>query len=273
MTFIKLKNPSPWRKLALVTWKSPGDPSVYAPIEFDATNALAYLNQLNQTATTKITMTHLIAKASGMVIEKYPSVNGIIKWGAIYQRQDVSISLQVAVPNHDSPLRDHLSLTKIENISQKSLPDIAQELSQSSGKIRQGEDKLFQKTFGIAKFLPSFLLKVLVKIHAFLVYNLNLSIPSLGIIPDPFGSAMVTSVGSLGVPPGFAPLVPPSRCPFLICLGMTKDKAWVLENKEIAVRPITTFVCTFDHRFLDGFMASRMFKSLMEILDQPQKFL
>jgi len=183
-------------------------------------------------------------------------------------RDNIDIFLQVAIQEEDV---ESLSGAKLTKVDQKTLKEIAQELADLSTKIRAHQDPQFQKTFNLAKKLPVWLLKPLVKIHEWAVYNLELNIPVLGINPDPFGTAMLTSVGSLGVPPGFAPLVPPSRCPILICLGRVTDKPWVVDG-TVMPRPIINFTTTFDHRFIDGLQASRMLKTFFDILEDPKKY-
>ncbi len=272
MALTKNKSLTPWRKLALVTWKNAGDPSVYGSYEFDATYALAFIKKYNHDHNARVTLTHFVAKAIAVIIEKYPAINGVIKWGQIYQRDTVDMFLQVAIEDKKNVHRESLSGAKISNINKKSLKEISVELSVQATDIRGDNDPQFQKTFNIAKLLPVWLLRPLVQIHGFAVFNLGLNLPSLGIFPDPFGSAMLTSVGSLGTPPGFAPLVPPSRVPLLICLGRVEDKPWVVDGK-VTVRPVAGYTATFDHRFMDGLMASRLFKMFMEILREPGKYL
>lgn len=272
MSFTKVKKLSPWRKLALVTWQRPADPSVYSYYEFDATNALEFIEQYNQKNDVKTNITHFMAKAMGLTLVQYPALNGIIKWGTIYKRNSIDIFLQVAIEDKQNKQNESLSGAKINNIDKKSLKEIATELKQKASNIRNDKDPQFQQTFETAKKLPIWLLKFLVKVHEFAVYNLNLNIPSLGVVPDPFGSAMLTSVGSLGTPPGFAPLVPPSRCPFLICLGRIDKKPWVVSDK-VKVRPIAALTATFDHRFIDGLVGSKMFKTFTDILENPNNYL
>jgi pyruvate dehydrogenase E2 component (dihydrolipoamide acetyltransferase) len=269
--FTRIKNLTPWRKLALVTWKSPGDPSVYGQFDFDTTAALAYLEKINKTSQIKITLTHYFAKAMAITLSRYPTLNALIKWGKIYQRDNIDIFLQVAIADESDDKKESLSGHKICGIDKKSLTEIALELTDGAGKIRAEQDPQFQKTFNIAKILPVWLLKLLIPIQGFLVYNLGLHMPGLGLVADPFGSAMLTSVGSLGTPPGFAPLVPPSRCPFLMCLGRVENRPWVVGD-QIAIRPIANFTATFDHRLMDGLMGSRMFKMFMDVLAHPERY-
>lgn len=271
--FVKARHLTPWRKIALVSWGHPQDPSVYGQFDFDATPLLHYLEQVNRQGSEKVTLTHLIGKALGLVLARYPSANGIIRWGTLYLRSSVDIFFQVAIPHPDDDKKESLSGAKISNIDKKSLPELARELREQAHRIRHEEDLQFGKTFQMARWVPVFLLRWLVRLQGFLVFDLGLSLPKLGLFPDPFGSAMLTSLGSLGIPPGFPPLAPPSRCPLLICVGAVTDKPVVTEDKKIEVRPVVTLCSTFDHRFMDGLIASRMFKFLLEILKDPAKYL
>lgn len=270
--FTRAKNLSPWRKLALSFWSKPADPSVYGWYEFDVTNAQKYLAECNASSPVKITLTHYFAKALGLVIAKHPMINGIVKWGGIYLRDSVDLFLQVAVHGDGNRGGDHLSGATIRGVDKKSLSDIARELVSQAKDIRDERDPQFRQQFALTKFLPGWLLKWLVRLNEFAVYNLGLSFPNLGIHPDPFGSAMLTSVGALDVPPGLAPIVPPSRCPLLMCIGRIEKKPWVTEDGSIQARPVMMFTVTFDHRFMDGLTASKMFKLLLDILYHPETF-
>lgn len=270
--FHKAKNLSPWRKISLVFWKKPQDPTVYFRDQFNAEPLLAFIESENQKSDVKITPTHAIAKAVGMVIAKHKALNAIVRWGNIYYRESVDMFLQVAVEDPENPKKHHLSGVKIENIDQKSIQQIAQELVSKSRKIRKNEDVKFKKMFTLSRKVPVWLLRLLVPINEFLTFNLGISIPALGVMADPFGSAMLTSVGSLGLPAGFAPLVPPSRTPMVVALGAIKKQPWV-ENDELTVKSTVDFGVTLDHRVVDGLHGAQMHRTFEHILTDPAKYL
>ena len=267
--FERLVHPSSWRRISIANWAAPNDPTVYGFLDIDFTNVLSFLSKINTDCDLKTSPTHVVAKAMALVLKKYPDLNGIIRWKKIYLRKTVDIFLQVAIDGASSGGKPDLSGAKIENCDQKSLADICRELKDKSQKIRQKTDPQFQKTFALMAKIPQFLLGFIVKLGSFLTYNFDLNLPGLGFPADPFGSAMVTSVGMLKMPPGLAPLVPVSRVPLIVCLGEIRDKAWVVNN-EIVIRPIAQLGITFDHRFIDGLTGSQMAKYLEEILEHPE---
>ena len=53
---------SSWRKIAIGTWNTVGDPSVYGVLELDVTHALNYIEKIKQETGQRITMTHFFWK-------------------------------------------------------------------------------------------------------------------------------------------------------------------------------------------------------------------
>ena len=57
----------------------------------------------------------------------------------------------------------------------------------------------------MAKFLPAFLVAILIKVSTFICHTLGLSIKALSLKKDQFGAACLTSVGMLGFVDAVAP--------------------------------------------------------------------
>lgn len=268
--FFRLKNPSSWRRISMATWKAPNDPTVYGSLALDFSNAQEFLKKLNVNLETKITVTHFVAKGVALTLKHFPDLNGIIRWGGIYLRKSVDIFLQVAVAGAGEERAD-LSGVKIEHCDEKTLRQIAQELREKSQRIRNKKDPQFQSTLKLLQYMPSWALKWAIRFMGFFLYNLGWHSKRLGLPEDPFGSAMVTSVGSMDLPAAFVPLAPMSRVPFIVCVGSVTDKPWAIDG-QVVVRPILDLGITFDHRFMDGATASRMVKYFKDLVENPQKY-
>lgn len=270
--FYRLKNPSSWRRLSIANWKTPSDPTVYGSMAFDWTKAKNFLEEQNKKSDVKITPTHFMAKAIALVFRKYPDLNGIICWGQIYLRKTVDIFLQVAIEADTPDENQDLSGAKIDSCDTKTLSQIAKELKIKSQNIRKKNDPQFKQTLNMINIIPTFLLSFVLRILGILIHNLRVNLPSLGLVQDPFGSAMVTSVGMFGLPPGYAPLVPMSRVPLVVCMGEISDKPWV-ESGQVICRLIAEVKFTFDHRFIDGLKGAQMSNYLKKIIEEPEKYM
>ncbi|MBF0493070.1 MAG: 2-oxo acid dehydrogenase subunit E2 [Deltaproteobacteria bacterium] len=268
--FTALQNPSPWRRIAVASWRAPNDPTVYGLLQFDFTQGLAFLERLRAEGAGKITVTHLVARAAALTLRQFPEMNGIIRWGKIYLRNTVDIFLQMATREEGG--RHDLSGAKIDSCDRKTIGEIARELRDKSEKIHARKDPQFTATLRLLKWIPACLLPFTLRLISFLIHDLRLHSRVLGLPEDPFGSAMVTNIGSLGSSAGFAPITPMSRVPLILCVGEIQLRPWVVDGQVVA-RPILEMGATFDHRFMDGAAAAQILKAFRELIESPEKIL
>ncbi|HMN69185.1 MAG TPA: 2-oxo acid dehydrogenase subunit E2 [Bdellovibrionales bacterium] len=257
---------TPWRKVAIGTWRSAGDPSVYGMIEADVGPAMAYLEKLKRETDVKLTLTHFFGRACAEVFRRHPEINCVLRLGRLYPRKTVDIFFQVA---NDRKGNDLSGLT-IREADTKSVTAIAREMQGLVSDIREKGDPGFKRMKGLMGLLPGFLAWPIVNLTGFLMYTCNLWSSLLGMPKDPFGSAMVTNIGSLGLDLAYAPLVPYSRTPLLLAIGAVREQPVVRDGK-ITKALIAKLCVTFDHRLVDGVHASCMVDTLTSILADPAK--
>lgn len=257
---------STWRKMSVAAWGGPADPTIYGLMDLDVSRLLPRLDAWSQQAGRKVTLTHAVARALAIAMREHRDLNVLVRWGRIYERRDVDIFLQVAVVEEgQSP---DLSGCKIEQADTKSLVAIAEEVAARARGIRAGEDKELRASKKRIAGIPGLLMRPLTLLMGFLTYTLNLDGRLLGLPRDPFGSAMVTSVGMFGIRVGFAPIFPPARCPVLLLVGAIEDRAVVVDG-QVVVRPMVTLTGTFDHRVVDGYHGGLLARTLKRLLEDP----
>jgi pyruvate dehydrogenase E2 component (dihydrolipoamide acetyltransferase) len=256
-----------WRKISLHTWGTPSDPTVYGMIDVDVSRALAYIAKLRQKTSAHVTLTHLVGKAVALGIRERPEVNAIIRRGRhFYRRDTVDVFFQVALDGGTD-----LSGAKISRADEKSVVEIAEELSKKAERVRAHEDKsAMQRSNELLNRLPARVRGTLLGLGGYLSYDLGLDLRFAGIPYDAFGSAMVTNVGVFGLPSGFAPLVPFARTPILLTIGVVEERPVAVEGR-VEVRPIVTIGGTFDHRILDGYQAGKLAQRFRAVLADPEK--
>lgn len=254
---------SAWRKIALSTWRNSEESSFYGWTDLDAEGILRVIRKFREEGK-HLSPTTVAAKALAVSIAAYPRVNSLIRFGRIYERKDIDIFLQVA-PDGSG---ENLTGIVIRQCDKKSLEEIDNEIRQRANGIRTGEMDEFSKITGMLSALPSFVIGLTLKFVNFLSYKLNVWSPLLGTPRDAFGSAMVTSVGMLGVQRGLAPFMPYYPCPIIVMVGKIEEKA-LAENGKVVVKEVLPITATFDHRLIDGVGASIMFKALKEYIADP----
>jgi pyruvate dehydrogenase E2 component (dihydrolipoamide acetyltransferase) len=256
---------SAWRKIAMGTWRTAGDPSVYSFIDMEVDRALAYVEKAKQTSGQKISLTHFAGLAMAEVLRRHPAINVLARFGRLYPRKDIDIFFQVA---SDGAGKDLSGMT-IRRCDQKSLVEVATEMRERVETIRQKGDPAFKKSKQLMGTVPGLLVAKLLNLTSWILYTLNLWGPWLGSPRDPFGSVMVTSIGSLGVDMAFAPLVPYSRVPMLLAIGAVKP-APVVRDGKLEVATVARLCFTFDHRVIDGVHAAHMAKTLHLVFANPE---
>ncbi|MRG96671.1 2-oxo acid dehydrogenase subunit E2 [Polyangium spumosum] len=249
------------RKLAIATWSSPREGNIYGKLVMDAGEAVAYVEHLRKTTGQKVTVGHIVGKAAAMAMKSAPGLNGRIVFGRYVPHETVDVTFLVALEDG----RD-LAKTKITRADEKSIADIASALAEGAGKLRGGKDADFEKSKGIVRALPTFLLRPVLWTTGFLTGALGVA--AFGLEPFPFGSCVITNVGAFGVDEGYAPPTPFARVPVLLLVGAVREQPAVVAGKVVP-RPLVTITATVDHRFIDGAQLGQLAKVLRKGFEEP----
>ncbi|MEZ4742204.1 MAG: 2-oxo acid dehydrogenase subunit E2 [Bdellovibrionota bacterium] len=270
----RLEDASPFRKVAMGTWKTAKDPSVYGYVEIDLQPTLDVLPQYCAKEGLKVTPSHLVGRAAAICLSKRPEINAMIRGNRIWLRKHVNIFYQVNIPGEgdDKIKKATLSGVLIKNTEEMNAAQIATALYNKSDDVRKGKDKELKKNLEVFKALPWWFSRYYLNMASFLIYGLNWNLKWLGIPEDPFGSVMITNIGSLGIDIAWAPLCPYTRVPLLLTIGAVQEKPWVVDG-QVTVRPILPIAVTFDHRLIDGIHASQMASDFKECFKHPEKYL
>lgn len=263
--FTPARNLSSWRRLSLHVWKRPADPTVYGLLEVNMRRAQAYLDALNAVpGRARVTVTHLVVKGIAKALAESPEANGIISMGRIYLRNSVDVYCQVATDGGKD-----LSGVKITGVDEKTVLDVAEELVAAVSAVREGRHPGSESTKKTLARVPDFLLGLLIRVSSLLTYDLRLDLSAFGIAFDQFGGAMVSNIGSFGVGTALAPLVPVSRTPIVLLVGEVTERPAV-EDGKLVVAPILNIGASFDHRMIDGYQASRMARTVIASIGDPE---
>lgn len=228
--------------MATSIWQHTGDPSVYGFTEVDVT-------ELKE----KSMILPLVIKGLNYAILKNPELNSMIKWGRPVQRKDQMISVMVNIPG---PQND-LSLINIDVSPDLSPEQVRQAVNHKSDLVRKLKDPHLGFALKVIDWLPQWLLNYFLNAYTFLIYELNTRL-GITLLPlRPFGSIIVSNVGSLGINKALLPLVPLARASVMVSIGESTSEVKFHDGK-IGVREIVHLGVTFDHRLFDGSHAAKM---------------
>jgi pyruvate/2-oxoglutarate dehydrogenase complex dihydrolipoamide acyltransferase (E2) component len=267
LKLVEKKNLSSFRRIAIGTWRTTKDPQVYGSLPLRMEKALAYLDEVRAKTGRRATLSHFMAKVVAHVLAEMPDANAVLRFNKIWLREDVGVFFQVEMKDEKTGEID-LSGATIFDCHKKSIVEIVDEFGARVAKVKAGKDEQLENTRSTFKKIPALLLGVFVDTLELLCFKLNLDLRAFGIPRDPFGSVMVTNIGSLGLEEGFVPLVPYSHVPLVLAMGKVVDAA-VVEDGAVVPGKVMRLCATFDHRVLDGAHAAKMVKLLAPFFEDP----
>ncbi|MEW6435015.1 MAG: 2-oxo acid dehydrogenase subunit E2 [Myxococcota bacterium] len=267
----KKEDVSSFRKLAIGTWTTAYDPTVYGTLSVRMEKALAYIERFREVHGVRLTVTHLVSKAVAEGLKRCPDANAILRFNRIYLRKRVTLSVLVVQTDQGDGKVD-LTAAKIDDADQKSLLDMAKEMQAAIDKVRQRKEKALEESKGTIQKIPYLFMNAFLKLLAFLMYTLNIDLSFAGMPKDAFGGATITNVGSLGLDVAYVPLVPYTRVPIFVAPGAVVDEP-VVDDGRVIPGKVMRINASFDHRFIDGLHAAVLAKTMREMLENPfEKF-
>ncbi|MGE0401226.1 MAG: 2-oxo acid dehydrogenase subunit E2 [Kofleriaceae bacterium] len=246
-------------------WPAPDDPQIFGSLDIDA-RPIRDLIARSATAGHRVTPTHVVGRAVARALFAVPELNTHIAFGRSRPHPSIDVFFIASVGKGSD-----LSGVKIRNVGDKSVSEVADELRERSQVLKSGNDKAFARSKRLTDALPVPLLRPMLRASAFLTEALDLDLSVLGLERQPFGSAMVTSVGMFGLPHGFAPLAWMYGVPLLVLVGELTEKAIVVDGR-VEAREVLPITATIDHRYVDGAQIARAMNAFREYLAAPQEF-
>lgn len=262
---------SRWRKISLASWRVTPDSSIVTVIELDAEPALAYLARLQPITPAKLTITQVAGWALARAFAKYPDANCMVRLGKLYRRKTIDICFLVASGSASRHGDEDISSHTLRAVDRLGIVKIAEGLMPVANTIKTGNDTAYRGIKRSIGGFPNFVRRFLVAASDFVMNVLNVWSPILGFQQDPFGTAMLTSVGSLDMEFAIARIFPASRNVMIASVGAVREKP-VVRNGAVVVGKRIVVAFTADHRIVDGAHGALMLKEFQACFENPEAF-
>lgn len=256
---------TPWRTLSTAIYKAPTDSRIYGSIDIDVTNTMDYIREMRRQGT-KVTLTHFVTAAIARTFnEDVPDINGFVRRGQVILRDDIEAFISVAVERGKG-----MSGVIIPEAQKSPASQIAAQLREKVSEIRSGLDSGVGGSKDILAKIPWPFRRPLFLFIKWWIYDMGLHLPFLNIPSRPFGSFILSEIGSHGLTTGMAALFPIGKVPVVFVLGKAKDKP-VVKRGEIVIRSMATLTATMDHRIIDGAHAGLLAYGIKRRMRNPEK--
>ncbi|MEW5852472.1 MAG: 2-oxo acid dehydrogenase subunit E2 [Myxococcota bacterium] len=262
--FSQAQDISSFRQIAAAMWGRPNDPTIYGSMDVDVTRTLAFIQRFRRQTGVQLSITHVVTHAVAQAFARHPELNAKVRfWGRVERRESVDVFVSVA-----SEGGKDLSGARIDGADQLSLKDLATLVQDGAAGIRSGADKTYARSRGMFRRMPWWLARPVLQLTDVLTNELHVHLPSQGMPRDPFGTAVITNVGTFGIDTAFAPFIPLARSPMLLLITEIRDRPWVVDGK-LEVRPVLRLCGTFDHRIIDGYGAGLLAREIRTLVEDP----
>ncbi len=247
---------NPWRIAAAAIYRKPTDSRIFGTVELDVTDLEAFVLRKRREGL-RITVMHpLILLLARGVRTEVPEMNCYVRRGRLVYRDQISATVSVLVEGGTQ-----ISSVTVPNADRLSLPELADILMERIRSSRRGQQEKASGAKNLLTHIPWPMRTWFVRLVQWLTTDLGVSLPSLGMTADAFGSFIVSNIGSIGIDVGYAALIPLSNVSCVITMGNVQSKPVVVDD-QITVRRIMSINAVFDHRVMDANHAGKMFKYL-----------
>ena len=257
---------TPWRQIAAAAYSGPKDCRIFGTIEVDITATMDYITHKRESGE-KPTLIHFVTAALARCIhEDVPQINCFLQRGKFIRRENVDVFITVALQTGEDltgiiiPHAQHLPIREITSLLRSKVRE-----------KRQGHDSGFVSAKHTLSKIPWPFRRMLFLLIRWWVYSLGFRLPFFHIPRDPFGSVILSDIGSHGLNTGMAALFPMGRVPVVITMGKVEKKP-VVVDEEVQIRSILPLTATLDHRIVDGAQAGALARGLARRLRYPERF-
>ncbi len=234
----------------------------------EITNAEKYIKQKHEEGYRHFGLLHLILAAYARTVSQRPAINRFVSGQKVYARKNIEVAMTI---KKEMSLESPETCIKMIFDPAVTPTDVYNQFNKEVEDYRkQQEESDFDKTARILNYIPGFLLKFAL----FLLRTLDYigCLPKFLLKVSPFHASMViTSMGSLGIPPIFHHIYDFGNVPLFVAFGK-KRRVYELDKDGNTVEKTYCDLCVVtDERICDGYYYASAFKMMQRLIRNPYK--
>lgn len=257
------------RRMMPYLMKRRGESLVFFEQVLDMTEAIAFIDEWNQTHEAKLTPFQVVVAACGKALHARPGLNRFVAGGHIWQRKGCFISFAAKKAfTDDAPLVTvKMEMPRID----EPLQACVDRMQGSVEEGRSNEARPVDKEVELALVLPGFVLSFVLGLLR-LLDRFNL-LPRALIENDPmYASLFVANLGSVGIDRVWHHLYEYGSVSLFCAVGELKPRVVPGPDGKPVVRPTLRLRYTFDERINDGFYCAASLAIVREYVENPRLF-
>ena len=226
-----------------------------------------YIREKRRQGYENFSFLHVLVAAFVRTVSQRPAINRFISGQKIYSRYNIEAIMTVKTKmTLEAPDTEIKAVFNPDATSNDVYKEFREKLSEAKGEAVG--DTSFEKTAKVLNYIPNIILSFTISLLRFLDY--------FGLLPkfllnvSPFhGSCVITSMGSLGIPPIYHHLYDFGNCPIFISYGGYRTEETQDKDGNKKKMRFVDFTVTTDERICDGFYFASALKLLHTYLENP----
>ena len=232
----------------------------------DITEADKFLREMRKKGYKSISVLHVFIAAYIRAIAMRPGINRFCSGQKIYHRNTIEINMAV---KKEMSLDAPETMIKVRFEPTDTITDVYEKFNAVVEKATaEGSNTDFDKTARWLTRLPGILFRGTVRLLEFLDYHGWLPQALLDVSPF-HGSMIITSMGSLGIPPIYHHLYNFGNLPVFISYGLKYHKNVMNANGVVERRTMIDVKVVTDERICDGFYFASALKLIRKFVASP----
>ena len=232
----------------------------------DITEADKFLREMRAKGYKSISVLHVFIAAYIRAISMRPGINRFCSGQKIYHRNTIEINMAV---KKEMSLDAPDTMIKVRFEPTDTITDVYEKFNAGVEKATaEGSNTDFDKTARWLTRLPGILFSGTVRLLEFLDYHGWLPQALLDVSPF-HGSMIITSMGSLGIPPIYHHLYNFGNLPVFISYGLKYHKNVMNANGAVERRTMIDVKVVTDERICDGFYFASALKLIRKFVASP----
>ena len=232
----------------------------------DITEADRFLREMRAKGYKSISVLHVFIAAYIRAIAMRPGINRFCSGQKIYHRNTIEVNMAV---KKEMSLDAPDTMIKVRFEPTDTITDVYEKFNAVVEKATaEGSNTDFDKTARWLTRLPGILFRGTVRLLEFLDYHGWLPQALLDVSPF-HGSMIITSMGSLGIPPIYHHLYDFGNVPVFISYGLKYHKNVMNANGAVERRTMIDVKVVTDERICDGFYFASALKLIRKFVASP----
>lgn len=257
---------SPMSYVSPYIMKRRSDAQNYFSDSIEMTEVDAYIRQKKAEGMTNFGMLHVLLAAYVRMVSQRPGLNRFIGGQKIFHRHKIQVVMAV---KKELTLSSPDTMIKVDFEPTDTARDVYEKFNAKVMECQRADSESnFDDVAKILHFIPGLVLRFAVGFLNFLDY-FGLLAQSLQEVSPFHGSMIITSMGSLGIPPIYHHIYDFGNLPLFLSYGSKYHKNEIAEDGSVVRRNYVDIKVVTDERICDGYYYASAFKILRKILRNP----